>query len=612
MYNIKTVKADSIQGGTDMAEEIQTLPEIDAKDIAEKISVLLEANEEEQAASLLSSLTADKLTEVLKLLDGNKRVDAFLLLDRSVALDLIRETNDDPETSFLHDLRGEEISRILDELYAKKEDRTVVTDLPPFVIQRMLTHGDSRSKEIIEDSITYLVETKQLALLKSVIVEINPVDIAEILDDFPTEDLLKIYRILPKDLASDVFVYLPDDASQKLLTALSDTEAGQLIDDLYADDAVDLLEEMPSMVVKKLLAKTKPETRTAVNHLLQYEEDSAGSIMTVEFVDLKEYYSAAQAIEVIRRTGLDKETVNTCFVLDAQRKLLGTITLRRLILASPDEKVGDMMEDNAIIVRTNTDQEEVAKLFKRYDLTSMPVCDSENRLVGIVTVDDIVDIIEEETEEDFSKMAAMAPIENTYLKTSVWKHAQGRVLWLLFLMISATFTGLVINGFEAQLSTFLYSFTPLLMGTAGNCGSQASTTVIRALALDQISTKDFFKVSMKEGAIALICSSILAVANTIRVILMYWWTDYNKDYLVLKVSLVLGISLILIILIAQVIGSLLPIIAKKIHVDPALMSSPVISTIMDTLSILIYCSIIILCSVWFGWGSSLQYVPVVS
>ena len=575
---------------------------VDDDDIVKKISALLDDGEEEEVSALLSSMPREEIAAYIMRLEGDKRVDAFLLLDRSVALDLIRETNDDPETSFLHDLRAEEISRVLDELYAKKNDRTVVVDLPPFVIQRMLTHGDSRSKEIIEDSITYLMETKQLALLKSVLVEINPVDIAEILDDFPTEDLLKIYRIMPKDLASDVFVYLPDDVSQKILTALSDTEAGQLIDDLYADDAADLLEEMPSMVVKKLLAKAKPETRTAVNHLLQYKEDSAGSIMTVEFVDLKEYYTAAQAIEVIRKTGLDKETVNTCFVLDAQRKLLGTITLRKLILASPNEKVGDRMADNAIIVRTNTDQEEVAKLFKRYDLTSMPVCDSDNRLVGIFTVDDIVDIIEEETEEDFSRMAAMAPIEDTYLKTSAWSHAKGRVLWLLFLMISATFTGLVINGFEAQLSTFLYSFTPLLMGTAGNCGSQASTTVIRALALDQISTKDFFKVSMKEGLIGLICSSVLAVANTVRVILMYWWSDYNVDYLVLKVSLVLGISLILIMVIAQVLGALLPIVAKKIRVDPALMSSPVIATIMDTLSILIYCAVIILCSVWFNWN----------
>lgn len=328
---------------------------VDDDDIVKKISALLDDGEEEEVSALLSSMPREEIAACLMRLEGDKRVDAFLLLDRSVALDLIRETNDDPETSFLHDLRAEEISRVLDELYAKKNDRTVVVDLPPFVIQRMLTHGDSRSKEIIEDSITYLMETKQLALLKSVLVEINPVDIAEILDDFPTEDLLKIYRIMPKDLASDVFVYLPDDVSQKILTALSDTEAGQLIDDLYADDAADLLEEMPSMVVKKLLAKAKPETRTAVNHLLQYKEDSAGSIMTVEFVDLKEYYTAAQAIEVIRKTGLDKETVNTCFVLDAQRKLLGTITLRKLILASPNEKVGDMMEDNAIMcARTPT------------------------------------------------------------------------------------------------------------------------------------------------------------------------------------------------------------------------------------------------------------------
>ena len=569
---------------------------------AEKISGFLKDNDRESAEKLLRSVPEERLKDILTEIDEDCRVDAFLLLPRETAVVLIRETNDDPDTSFLHSLHGYEIARILDELYGKEEDRTAVVDLPPFAVQKMLAHGDERSNEIIEDSIAYLTETRQLALLKSVLVEINPVDIADILDDFKTEDLLKIYRILPKDIATDVFVYLPSEVSQQMLTALSDTEAGRLIDDLYADDAADLLEEMPSMVVKKLLAKTKPETRAAVNHLLQYEEDSAGSIMTVEFVDLKEYYTAGQALDVIRKTGLDKETVNNCFVLDGQRKLLGMITLRRLILASPDEKVGDMMEENVIIVRTNTDQEEVARLFKKYDYTAMPVCDSEGRLVGIVTVDDIVDIIEEETEEDFSKMAAMAPIEDTYLKTSTWKHAKSRILWLLFLMISATFTGLVINGFEKELTTFLYSFTPLLMGTAGNCGSQASTTVIRALALDQISTKDFFKVSMKEGRIALICSSMLAVANTVRVILMYWWTDYNQNLAVLKVSLILGISLILIILIAQVLGALLPIIAKKIHVDPALMSAPVISTIMDTLSILIYCAVIIVAAALFNWS----------
>ena len=285
----------------------------DAEERAKKIFSLLEENEKESAAAELAALTTEELVEVLGKLGEDVRIDAFLLLDRATALALMRETGGDPETSFLHDLRGDEISRILEELYAKQDDRTVVVDLPPFVIQRMLTYGDSRSKEIIEDSITYLVETRQLALLKSVLIELNPVDIADILDDFPTEDLLKIYRILPKDLASDVFVYLPDDVSQKMLTALSESEAGQLIDDLYADDAADLLEEMPSMVVKKLLAKTKPETRAAVNHLLQYEEDSAGSIMTVEFVDLKEYYTAAQAIEVIRKTGIDKETESKLF-----------------------------------------------------------------------------------------------------------------------------------------------------------------------------------------------------------------------------------------------------------------------------------------------------------
>ena len=584
-----------------MAEDDYKIAATTPGQTAEIITAFIKDDDTESAEKLLSRFSINDLNEILKAVPVELRADALLLLGKDKAIELIRGISDDPEDNFMREIGGADTSRILAQLYNKNDDRAAV-DLPPFVIQKMLAHGDDQARMIVEDSIEYLMRTKQIAMLKSVLVELNPVDIASILDDFATEDLLKIYRILPKDMATDVFVYLPPEVSQNLLTLMSESEAGAVIDDLYADDAADLLDEMPSMVVKKLLAKTSPETRAAVNHLLQYEEDSAGSIMTVEFVDLKEYYSVSQAIETIRRTGIDKETINNCYVLDAERKLLGMVTLRKLLLAKPEEKVGDLMEENVILVRTSTDQEEVARLFKKYDFTSMPVCDSENRLVGIVTVDDIVDIIQEEAEEDFSKMAAMTPTDKEYLKTSVWQHAKGRILWLLFLMISATFTGLVINGFEEELTSFLYSFTPLLMGTAGNCGSQSSTTVIRALALGQISTKDFVKVSMKEGRIALLCSVVLAAANMVRVILMYWWSDYNVDFAILKVSLILGISLIAIVVIAQVLGSLLPIIAKKIHVDPALMSAPVISTIMDTLSILIYCLIIIITSNAFSWA----------
>ena len=570
------------------------------EDNANLIVSLIEEDQSEKVKELLSSFSYAEQNEILKLVKPEVRSEALLSLGKEEALKLIVATSDDPDENFMREIQGEQTSVILERLY-DKDDRTAVVDLPPFVLQKMLVHGDDRAREIIEDSIAYLVESKQLALLKSILIELNPVDIASILDDFKPDDLRKIYRLLPKDMATDVFVYLPPEISQNLLTTLSDTEAGALIDDLYADDAVDLLDEMPSIVVKKLLAKAKPETRAVINQLLQYQEDSAGSIMTVEFVDLKEFDTVETAIAKIRRVGVDKETINNCFVLDAQRKLLGIVTLRKLLLSNPEDKIGDLMDDNVIIVRTHTDQEEVARLFKKYDFSSMSVCDSENRLVGIVTVDDIVDIIEEETEEDFSKMAAMSPIEDEYLKTSVWKHSKGRVLWLLFLMISATVTGLVIQAFEAELTTFLFAFTPLLMGTAGNCGSQASTTVIRALALDEISTKDFLKVMFKEGRISLVCSSILAIANSVRVILMYWWTDYNVDFAILKISLILGLSLIGIMFIAQTFGALLPIIAKKIKVDPALMSAPVISTIMDTLSILIYCLIIFATSSAFGW-----------
>ncbi len=585
-----------------MAAEIETeKKKITPENAAAELISLMSDGDTDGASSYLDSFSPSEINDILKLVPVESRADALLLLDKDKAVELLRETSDDQEDNFMREIGGADTSRIVDTLY-DRDDKEAVIDLPPFVVQKMLAHGDDRAREIIEDSMEYLMETRQLALLRSMLVELNPVDIASILDDFRTEDLLRIYRILPKDMATDVFVYLPQEVSQNLLTRMSDKEAGAIIDDLYADDAADLLDEMPSMVVKKLLAQSKPETRAAINHLLQYEDDSAGSIMTVEFVDLKEYYTVSQAISAIRRTGIDKETINNCYVLDAERKLLGMVTLRKLLLSSPDEKVGDLMEENVIIVRTGTDQEEVARLFKKYDFTAMPVCDSENRLVGIVTVDDVMDIIQEEAEEDFSKMAAMAPNDAAYLKTSVWKLARGRILWLLFLMISATFTGIAINSFEDQMTTFLYSFTPLLMGTAGNCGSQSSTTVIRALALNQISTKDFLKVSFKEVRVALVCSILLAIANAVRVILMYWWNPAYDNLLVIRVSVVLGVALICIILIAQLLGSLLPIIAKKIHVDPALMSAPVISTIMDTLSILIYCGIIIAASTLLGWS----------
>ena len=585
-----------------MAAENETeKKKITPENAAAELISLMSDGDTDGASSYLDSFSPGEINDILKLVPVESRADALLLLDKDKAVELLRETSDDQEDNFMREIGGADTSRIVDTLY-DRDDKEAVIDLPPFVVQKMLAHGDDRAREIIEDSMEYLMETRQLALLRSMLVELNPVDIASILDDFRTEDLLRIYRILPKDMATDVFVYLPQEVSQNLLTRMSDKEAGAIIDDLYADDAADLLDEMPSMVVKKLLAQSKPETRAAINHLLQYEDDSAGSIMTVEFVDLKEYYTVSQAISAIRRTGIDKETINNCYVLDAERKLLGMVTLRKLLLSSPDDKVGDLMEENVIIVRTGTDQEEVARLFKKYDFTAMPVCDSENRLVGIVTVDDVMDIIQEEAEEDFSKMAAMAPNDAAYLKTSVWKLARGRILWLLFLMISATFTGIAINSFEDQMTTFLYSFTPLLMGTAGNCGSQSSTTVIRALALNQISTKDFLKVSFKEVRVALVCSILLAIANAVRVILMYWWNPAYDNLLVIRVSVVLGVALICIILIAQLLGSLLPIIAKKIHVDPALMSAPVISTIMDTLSILIYCGIIIAASTLLGWS----------
>ena len=333
-----------------------------------------------------------------------------------------------------------------------------------------------------------LLETKQYTKLRQFLAELNDADIAALMEELDEESLLKVYRILPKDLAADVFSYLEVDSQQMIINSLSDKEAANVIDNLMADDAVDFLEEMPANVVDKILANAKPDTRQAINHLLRYPEDSAGSIMTVEYVSLKENLTVNQAIEHIRKVGLDSETINICYVLDAQRRLVGTVALRYLLLSDGDEIIGDLMHENVISINTLMDQEQVAAQFKKYDFTAMPVVDNENRLVGIITVDDIVDIMEEETTEDMEKMAAIVPSDKPYMRTTVWETYKKRIPWLLLLMISATFTGAIISSFEEALSVCaaLIAFIPMLMDTGGNAGGQAIVTVIRGLSLGEI------------------------------------------------------------------------------------------------------------------------------
>ena len=331
-------------------------------------------------------------------------------------------------------------------------------------------------KEILD-----LLERKQYTVLRQRLSEMNEADIAALMEELKEKEMLKIFRILPKEMSADVFSYMEVDSQQYIITSLSEKDAADIIDNLMADDATDLLEEMPANIVKRLLASASPETRRDINHLLRYPEDSAGSIMTVEFVDLKENLTVEQAIQRIRNIGVDSETINICYVLDSRRKLIGTVALRYLLLSQPDEIIGDIMHENVISITTLMDQEEVARQFKKYDFTAMPVVDNENRLVGIITVDDVMDILEQEAQEDIEKMAAIVPSDKPYMKTSVWETWKKRIPWLLFLMLSATFTGKIISSFEDALSAYvvLTVFIPMVMGTGGNAGGQTSVTVIR-------------------------------------------------------------------------------------------------------------------------------------
>ncbi len=432
------------------------------------------------------------------------------------------------------------------------------------------------------DSIRELLESKQYTRLRQKLSEMNAADIAAALEELEETEQMKMFRILPKDMAADVFSYIDVEVQHFIITSLSEKDAANIIDNLMADDATDMLEEMPANIVKRLLASASPETRRDINNLLRYPDDSAGSIMTVEFVDLKENLTVEQSIERIRKIGVDSETINICYVLDTRRKLVGTVALRYLLLSQPDEIIGEIMHENVISISTMMDQEEVARQFQKYDFTAMPVVDNENRLVGIITVDDIVDIMEQEATEDIEKMAAILPTDKPYMRTGVFETWKKRIPWLLLLMISATFTGRIIASFEDALSVYvvLTAFIPMLMDTGGNAGGQASVTIIRGLSLDEIAFGDIWRVIFKEVRVALLCGITLAVCNFAKLLLL--------DKVGLQVAAVVCITLVAVVIIAKLVGCTLPMIAKKLGFDPAVMASPFITTIVDAISLLIY------------------------
>ena len=441
---------------------------------------------------------------------------------------------------------------------------------------------DEKEELDLLTEIKELLESKQYTRLRQKAAELNEADIAATMEELEDAEQFKMFRILPKSMAADVFSHLEVDTQQYIITSLSERDAGSIIDNLMADDAADLLEEMPANVVKKLLANASAETRRDINHLLQYPEDSAGSIMTVEYVDLKESLTVSQAIERIRKIGVDSETINICYVLDAQRTLIGTVALRYLLLSDPDAVIGDIMHENVISLNTLMDQEEVARQFQKYDFTAMPVVDNENRLVGIITVDDVVDIMEAEATEDMEKMAAIVPTDKPYMKTGIFETWKKRIPWLLLLMVSATFTSRILTSFEDALKAcaILTAYIPMIMDTGGNAGGQASVTIIRGLSLNEIEFSDIWKCIWKELRVAFVCGGTLASANFVKMLLI--------DRTGVMVSLVVCLTLLCAVLMAKLVGCILPMVAKRIGFDPAVLASPFITTIVDALSLLVY------------------------
>lgn len=427
-----------------------------------------------------------------------------------------------------------------------------------------------------------LLRTRQYAKLKELLEGLNPADIATLFEDLKANEIILLFRLLPKDLAAETFVEMEPEHQQALIDDFNDSELKEVVDELYIDDAVDLIEEMPANVVKRILRSADPATRRTINTLLKYPDDSAGSIMTTEFVQLKKHMTVNDAIKRIRRTGVDKETIYTCYVTEDNGKLIGLVSVKTLLLADENDIIGDIMETNVIYVNTLDDQEDVANDFDKYHFMALPVVDDERRLVGIVTFDDAIDVLQDEATEDIEKMAAIVPTDKPYMRTGVFETFKKRIPWLLLLMVSATFTGIIITNYENKLASVmvLTAFIPMLMDTAGNSGSQSSVTVIRSLSLNEIEFSDIFKIIWKEMRVAVLCGLVLAAASCAKVMLI--------DRVSFAVALVVSVTLLITVFIAKLVGCTLPLAAKKIGFDPAVMASPFITTIVDALSLLVY------------------------
>ncbi len=532
-----------------------------------------------ELAMALSSIKKDLLCDILPKLPEKVSAKVFVLFSEELQKYL---------TENISDFEFKDIS---EEILESDAEESLNLEVRNEVLR--MAEADTRHEKLLE--IIDKIDNKNFSALKPLLSEMEPIDIADIINDIEEEKVIVLFRILPKDLASETFVEMDSDKQEILIKAFTDKELSSIIDDMFVDDTLDIIEEMPSNIVVRILRLSDKETRESINKLLGFPKDSAGSIMTTEFISLREKMTVNEALAKIRKQALDKETIYTCYVTDDSKHLLGIVTAKDLILHDPKDKIVDFMEENIISSHTHTDKEEVSQLLSKYDLLAIPIVDNENRINGIVTIDDAIDVIQEEASEDISKMAAISPMTKPYLQTNVFRLFSSRIPWLLLLLLSATFTGLIINIYEAtlnNLSPLLFACIPMLMGAGGNAGSQASVTIIQSIALNEVSFRDLFKVLWKEIRVSIVVAVVLAVACFAKLLLIDNLI-FGYDYSV-KISLVVSLALFATICISKIIGALLPMLAKKCKLDPAVVASPFITTLVDIISLIIYCGFSVL------------------
>lgn len=548
------------------------------KEIFDFIHGWLNRQDYATAAQQLHDCTAEDVAELLKNLEEQTLIPLCRELDSELMADVLLLLEPSLQEIVISGLRDDELEAVMDEM-SVDDTVDIIEEMPQEIVRRIA--------EL--DEILILLEERNYAVLKPLLSSMNAIDLAEVFEETERDaDLLVLFRILPKDLAAETFVEMDSDVKEKLIHKLNDRELKAVMDELFLDDAVDLIEEMPASVVKRVLAQSDSETRAYINELLKYPKDSAGSIMTIEFVSLLPTMTVDDAFERIRRTAIDKETIYTCYVIDPTNKILGLVTAKDLMLAPKNAFIADIMQENVIYAYTEDDKEAVARKISDYGFLALPIVDREMRLVGIVTVDDAMDVLQEENTEDIAKMAAIAPTDKPYLKTGVFSLWRSRVIWLLILLITSSFTALILNGYEAKLLPCLLACVPMIMGTGGNSGSQASVTVIRSLSLGEIETRDVGKVVWKELRAAILLGLTLAAVCFAKLIVLDGMLLNIEGY-TWDVSLVVSLALFGTVILAKLVGALLPILAKVCRLDPAVVANPFITTIVDVVSLLLFC-----------------------